>query len=202
MASFLHQPHVHMAQHFKHHLLPTFFLDSGCSTPAAYKATISDPDMMTYEQAMMDTKHLDEWLKCMQEEIKCFEEIVSWTEVDISEAKSKIIPGTWVFRVKRTPDGAVKKCKAHFCCRGDLQEDDFETFAPVVSWTSVHFFLVLTMILDWVTCSIDFSSAFLQATLPSPIWVHLPCGFHLTWLGKTCLHLNRSQYGLTVAPHL
>jgi histone deacetylase 1/2 len=92
--------------------------------------------------------------------------------------------------------------KARFCCRGDLQEDDFETFAPVVSWTSVRFFLVLTMVIDWVTCSIDFSSAFLQADLPSPIWVHLPRGFHSSRPGKTCLRLNKSQYGLTVAPRL
>jgi hypothetical protein len=133
-------------------------LDSGCSTAFAFKASISDPDTMTYEQAMMDTEHVDEWLKCMEEEIKCFEEIGSWTEVDVSEAKSKIIPGTWVFRVKRTPDGAFKKRKARFCCRGDLQEVDFETFAPVVSWTSVRFFLVLSVILGWVTCSIDFNS--------------------------------------------
>ena len=107
-----------------------------------------------------------------------------------------------MFRVKRSPDGDIKKRKARFCCRGDLQEDNFETFAPVVSWISVRMFLVLTTILGWTTCSIDFSSAFLQADLPTPIWVHLPRGFKSSRGGKTCLHLKRSQYGLTVAPRL
>jgi hypothetical protein len=191
-----------MNQVFEHRLIPTFYLDSGCPTPAAYKASINDPDTMTYDQAMADREHVDEWRKAMVIEISALESLGSWDEVDISDAKSRIIPGTWVFKVKRTPDGEIKKRKARFCCRGDLQEDDFLTFAPVVSWTSVRFFLVLTTVLSWTTCSIDFSSAFLQAVLPSPIWVHLPRGFRSSRAGKTCLRLNKSQYGLTVAPRL
>ena len=181
-------------------ILPTLLLDSGCSTSAAaYKASLSDPDTMTYEQAMADVAHIDEWKKAMQAEITSLESVGSWEEVDVSDAKSRIIPGTWVFRVKRTPDGDVKKRKARFCCRGDLQEDEFETFAPVVSWSSVRLFLVLNMVIGWTTCSIDFSSAFLQADLPSSIWVHLPRGFTSEQSGKTCLRLKKSQYGLTVA---
>jgi hypothetical protein len=42
-----------------------------------------------------------------------------------------------VLRRKRTPDGEIKKLKARLCVRGDLQEGVFDTFAPVVSWTSV-----------------------------------------------------------------
>jgi Reverse transcriptase (RNA-dependent DNA polymerase)/GAG-pre-integrase domain len=196
------QPQVHMLQHFEHRLVPTMFLDSGCATPAAYKASVSDPDTLTYDQAMADLEYVKEWCEAAQKEISTLESLGSWDEVDVSDAKSRIIPGTWVFRVKRTPDGDIKKRKARFCCRGDLQEDDFETFAPVVSWTSVRLFLVLTTILSWTTCNIDFSSAFLQADLPSPIWVHLPRGFKSKLPGKTCLRLKRSQYGLTVAPRL
>ena len=55
---------------------------------------------MTYEQAMRDTAHIQEWRKAMQIEISQLEAINSWDEVDISDAKSKIIPGTWVFCVK------------------------------------------------------------------------------------------------------
>jgi hypothetical protein len=191
-----------MAPIFAHRYIPTLFHDTGCSTPAAYKASLSDPDTMTYEQAMSDTEHIADWKKAMQIEISALESLGSWEEVDVSNAKSRIIPGTWVFKVKRTPDGDIKKRKARFCCRGDMQEDDFETFAPVVSWTSVRFFLVLNMVIGWTNCSIDFSSAFLQADLPSPIWVHLPRGFTSNKPGKTCLCLKKSQYGLTVAPRL
>ena len=42
----------------------------------------------------------------------------------------------------------------------------------------------------------------MQASLPSPIWVHLPRGFRSLRPTKTCLRLKKSQYGLTVAPRL
>jgi hypothetical protein len=138
----------------------------------------------------------------MQEEISALEMHGTWDEVDISDAQTKILPGTWVLRRKRTPDGEVRKYKARYCCRGDLEEGDFDTFAPVVAWSSVRLFLVLTMTLDWVTCSIDFANAFLQAKLKTPVWIHLPRGFQSTRPGKTCLRLKRSQYGLSVAPRL
>jgi hypothetical protein len=171
-------------------------------SPSAYKASASDPDTLTFEQGMADIDHRAEWIEAMAKEISSLEALGSWEEVDITDAKSKIIPGTWVLRCKRTPDGEIKKRKARFCCRGDLQEGEFETFAPVVAWTSVRLFLVLSMTLGWTTCNVDFSNAFLQAELENPVWIHLPRGFRSNRPGKTCLRLNKSQYGLTVAPRL
>jgi hypothetical protein len=46
-----------------------------------------------------------------------------------------VFPGTWAFKIKRYPDGTVKKFKACFCARGDCQKegvDYFKTWAPVV----------------------------------------------------------------------
>ena len=174
------QSHGYLAQFYDHRYVPSLFLHSGCPAPVAYKTSPSDPDTLTFEQALADTEHHHEWMEAAQKEIQSLEKLGSWEEVDISEAKSKVIPGTWVFRCKRTPDGEIKKRKARFCCRGDLQEGEFETFAPVVSWTSVRLFLVLSMTLGWVTCNVDFSNAFLQADLKDPVWIHLPRGFHST----------------------
>jgi hypothetical protein len=122
--------------------------------------------------------------------------------VDIEEAVTKVLPSQWVFRRKRTPDGNIKSYKARSVCRGDLEQGDFDTFAPVVAWSTVRFFLILSLILDWYTCSIDFSSAFVQAKLDKKVWIHLPRGFQSTRPGKTCLRLNKSIYGLSVAPKL
>ena len=71
--------------------------------------------------------------------------------VPIADAKAKILPGTWVFRRKRTPDGAISKYKACYCVRGDLEESEPESFAPVVAWSSVRLFLVLALTLGWYT---------------------------------------------------
>ena len=127
-----------------------------------------------YDKAMNNVEHLEEWKAAMHKEISRLEALKCWDEVDISDAKTKIIPSTWVFKIKCSPNGEIKKYKACFCCCGDLQEDVFESFTPVVSWTSVHLFLVLTAILGWPTCSLDFTNAFIQAILPSPVWLHLP----------------------------
>jgi hypothetical protein len=177
---------------------------TGIVFPAAYQASsLSDPDTLTYDQAMAEPEDQKaKWIEAMKIEIRELESHGTWDEVPITDAKTKIIPGTWVFRRKRTPDGEIRKYKARYCCRGDLEEGDFETYAPVVAWSSVRLFLVLSMTLGWTTCSIDFSNAFVQARLKNPVWIHLPRGWTTARPWKACLRLNRSQYGLSIAPRL
>jgi hypothetical protein len=86
--------------------------------------------------------------------------------------------------------------------RGDLEQGAFQTFAPVVAWSAVRLFLVLSLVLDWCTCSVDFSSAFVQATLEKSVWLHTPRGFGAKRNGKTMVRLNKSICGLSVAPKL
>ena len=157
---------------------------------------------MSFTDAMNSHDKL-KWMEAAQKEIVALEGQGTWEEVPMSDAKSKIIPGTWVFRVKRTPAGEIKKYKARYCVRGDLEEDDEEdNFAPVVAWSTVRLFLVLTCILDWTTVSVDFTNAFVQSVLNSPVWVHIPRGF-VSKLGPGhCLRLRRSLYGLRRSPKL
>ena len=61
-------------------------------------------------------------MKAACKEIRSLEALGCWEEVDKSEATSKILPGTWVFRVKKAPDSSFKKFKARYCLRGDLQD--------------------------------------------------------------------------------
>ena len=169
----------------------------------AHKASNSDPDTLSFEEALKDVDK-EEWSKAALKEIQALEEKGTWIEVDIKSVPSKetILPGTWVFRRKRTPDGTIKKYKGRYCVRGDLQVGDFETFAPVVAFSTVRLFLILSLKLKWCTCSIDFSNAFVQAELKDPVWIHLPRGFRSKQLKKTCLKLKKSLYGLAVAPRL
>ena len=84
--------------------------------------------------------------------------------------------------------------------RGDLEQGIFETSAPVVAWSTGRLFSVLSLMLDWYTCSIDFSGAFIQAALEKSVWLHVPCGFQSERTGKTILKLNKRIYGLSVTP--
>ena len=173
--------------------------------PLILKATPSDPDTLSYDEAMSDTvQNIEKWMEAAAKEIASLEKNGTWIEVDVSDAKTRILPGTWVFRRKRTPDGEIAKYKGRYCVRGDLEEGEPETFAPVVAWSSVRLFLVLSLMLNWYTSSIDFSSAFVQARLKTPVWIHLPRGFQSKSVNgsKRCLRLVKSLYGLSVAPRL
>ena len=158
--------------------------------------------MFTYEEILVHPAR-DEWILAAVNEIKQLESKGTWVEVDASQAMSKIIPGTWTFKLKRRPDGTVKKYKARYCVRGDLQEGTEVTYAPVVSSSSVRIFLVISLLIQWETCTVDFDNAFVQATLDTPVWIHPPRGFRSTTNGrKICLELKKSLYGLRTAPKL
>ena len=63
----------------------------------------------------------------------------------------RVFPSTWTFKIKRYPDGLIKKFKARFCVRGDQQVhgvDFFETYAPVVQWTTIRLMLILEVLLN------------------------------------------------------
>ena len=179
------------------------FLSFGLRPPTAFSARASkDPDTLSWDEAMTDGHHTPAWLKAAASEIEALVKKETWQEVQQSEATTKILPGTWVFRRKRTPDGRIKKFKARFCVRGDLQENVADTFAPVVAWSAVRLFLVLCLHMKWETVSIDFDNAFVQAKLDDPVWIHLPRGYKSTLGPNACLRLRKSLYGLSVAPKL
>ena len=178
-------------------------VNGSTSEIAVYKASNSDPDTLSFDEAMNDVDS-EEWRKAALKEIEQLQEKGTWREISIHEVPSgeTVLPGTWVFRRKRTPDGTIKKYKGRYCVRGDLQVGDFETFAPVVAFSTVRLFLTLSLKFKWHTCSIDFANAFVQAKLKNPVWIHLPRGFRSTLSGKTCLELQKSLYGLAEAPRL
>ena len=168
------------------------------------KAAHTDPDTFTWEQAMA-SPHKEDFLSAAQAEIDALVEKGTWYEDNKDNATTKIIPSQWVFRIKRTPDGVIKKFKGRICLRGDLQEDDGQTnFSPVAAWPTVRSFLVISIIRNWITTTIDFSNAFVQSDLPAnePVWMHVPRGYRSSQGSSYCLKLVKSLYGHKRAPLL
>lgn len=168
---------------------------------AAHVASKTDPDTLTYDQAIRDVDS-DLWKQAMNSEIMSLIKQGTWEIVKKIEATSKILPGTWTLRRKRLPEGIIKKLKARWCVRGDLQDPVADTFAPVVMWSTIRLVLYFTLFFDLTTRCIDFSNAFVQAELKEPIFVHLPRGFHSTDGNDVCLKLKKSLYGISQAPKL
>lgn len=127
-----------------------------------------------------------QWLEAMNQH--------TWTELDwisvvSSGTKARILPRTWAFKLKRRPDGTPLKFKARYCVRGNLQTagvDYFETYAPVVQWSTVRLILTHTLVNGWTTKQVNYTNAFAQAELSKDVYIERPRGF---------FKLNKSLYG-------
>ena len=181
-----------------------------CTDPRAYAAKhkINDPDMPTYTNALSGP-HAEEYMAAMKKEVKQLIKQKTWTAMHrknvptTSKGQSRpILKGTWAFKLKRLPDGSPSKFKARYCVRGDLQRegiDYFETYAPVVQWSTVRLLLTLILSNNWTTKQVDYTNAFAQATLNEEVYIESPRGFS-RGDGKGVLKLNNSLYGLKQAP--
>ena len=120
---------------------------------------------------------------------------------------SNVIQSTWALKCKRFPDGLIKKFKAWFCAQGNMQlegVDFFETYAPVVQWTTIWLMFILEVLLGLKSKQGDVTCAFLHANLASDktVYVDMPLGFNIkSKNGKQqVLKLNKTLYGLFQSP--
>ncbi len=134
-------------------------------------------------------------------EVKIFtlESIDAWEVVDCKDDMS-VINSTWV-------TGLIKKFKARFCACRDQQLEGiefFETYAPVVQWTTIHLMFVLEVLLGLKSLQGDITCAFLHMDLEvnKKVYVDMPMGF--SQYGKNrknmCLKLKKTLYGLHQSP--
>jgi len=66
--------------------------------------------------------------------------------------------------------------------------DYWETYAPVVSWSTVRLLLLLTTILNLKSRQIDYTQAFPQALLEDPVYMRMPQGWHADSQGNIVQH--------------
>jgi hypothetical protein len=71
----------------------------------------------------------------------------------------------------------VKKLKARFVVRGYEQiegVDYFDTFSPVVQWSTIRLMFVLSIMLGLKTCQVDYTLAFVQAKASPGTYIEMP----------------------------
>ena len=108
------------------------------SHPLILAAKLNDEDTPRWREATSG-ENADGFWEAMLLEITTLMKMGCWNIVDRT-ADMHVIASTWAFKIKRYPSGLVRKLKARFCVRGDQQIegiDVFETYAPVVSWTTI-----------------------------------------------------------------
>ena len=165
-------------------------------------STKYNDDNPSFDMAMNGPFQAEYW-EAMQSELHTIStEFKCWTLVP-RLPHMHVLPSTWAFKVKRYPDGSVKKFKARFCARGDRQLegiDYFETWAPVVQWSTIRVVMIIAAKLNYCSAQCDITAAFIHAFLPSDehVYVEQPRGFAKKQ--NHVLRLNRSLYGLKQAP--
>ena len=103
-------------------------------------------------------------------------------------------------RKRRITTGEVYKWKARLNIHGGKQEHGinyWETYAPVISWTTIRLYLILALLNKRVTRQIDFVLAYPQADIECDLYMEFPKGFQMNGgNSKThCLLLKRNLYG-------
>jgi hypothetical protein len=161
-----------------------------------------DNDNPSYNMAM-NGPFQGEFYEAMRTELTTIADEFQCWELVPRLPDMNVLPSTWAFKIKRFPDGSIKKFKARFCARGDRQLegiDYFETWAPVVQWSTIRIVLIIALKLGYCSAQCDIMAAFIHAMLPDDeeIYVQQPRGFHTKH--NHVLRLRRSLYGLKQAP--
>ena len=108
--------------------------------PLALAAKANSADNPTWDEAMNGPDRAGYW-DAMEKELEMLAKHHDAWEVVDHETWMNVLPLTWAFKCKWFPLGLFHKLKARFCARGDRQiegVDYFDTFSPVVNWTTVR----------------------------------------------------------------
>jgi len=161
---------------------------------SAYCMLISDVDVpISYTDAVKS----DEWNEAIQKEINSLNDLQVWTPMTLP--KDQVAVDTrWIF--KRKGDGTAK---ARLVVKGFQvpANDDYEVFySPVCRMPTIRIMLSLSVQYNWEVKQIDIPTAFINGKLENAnIYIKIPEGLNLQDKNKI-LKLNRSLYGLKVAP--
>jgi hypothetical protein len=136
------------------------------------------------QSSMLRATDLLEFVKAQVLEINSLHAsgVFSYHPIASLPPKAKLLNAIWSYRRKRTPAGVLKKHKARICTDGSQQQygvDYWETYAPVVSWSTVRLLLTLASIHGWKSSQIDFAQAFTQPPIAEDVYMRIPQGFYV-----------------------
>jgi hypothetical protein len=140
------------------------------------------------------------WESSMNEELTSLLEkrVHTWAEFPVDR---KALPSRWVFKLKRTEDGAVDKCKSRVVAKGFMQTkglDYTEVFAPGRSLSTLRLVLSVVVKRDLHIPQLDVKlAAFLNGELSEEVYLMPPEGVQC--IAGTVWRLHRVLYGLKPA---
>jgi hypothetical protein len=159
------------------------FLCASAHQLCAYPTTPSSGDTLTQSAMLKASDHAD-FVKAQVPEIQGLHlsGVISYHPMDTLPARARLLNAIWSYRRKRSPAGVLLKHKARICTDGSQQHhgvDYWETYAPVVSWSTVRLLLSLASIHGWKSRQIDFTQVFTQPLIDENIYMRIPQGWHI-----------------------
>ena len=121
--------------------------------------------------------------------------------IDKVPSGTKLLDMVWSMRWKRRiKTQEAYKWKAQLNMHGRQQEHGvhyWDTYAPVVTWQTVRFFLILSILLGWCSRQLDFVVAYPQAPAEMPLYLQLPQGYKRKGMTRNShvIKLKRNVYG-------
>jgi hypothetical protein len=170
----------------------------------AYKAS-TDPDVMYYHQAMKEPDR-QQFLTAIEKECEAHYKEGNCILIKMSKLPegATLLSSVWQMKRKRKPStGEISKYKARMNVDGSKMVKGLhyeETYAPVVQWSTIGFFMTMAILSKWHTRQLDFVLAYTQADIERDLYMKLPPGFTIP--GKTLLEQDRKDYVLKLEKNL
>lgn len=147
-------------------------------------------------QAAVAEDNIDFWKPGIDREHDCLLRNNTWTIVDYLPGMH-VLPSKYVFRIK---NGEPKARMVVLGCKQIFGLDYYDTFAPVVKFSTVRSLLAIVAAEDYECEQMDVVTAFLNGDLDEDIYMKIPEGLKdEANEGKVC-KLNKALYGLKQAP--
>lgn len=167
-----------------------------------YCYSLQPHSILKYHEVLKEPDK-DEFFKAMSKEVNDHEERKHWRVIHRSQIPKghSVLPSVWSFvRKVCKSTGRILKYKARLTVGGHKQikgVNYWETYSPVVQWSTIRLFLALTLLHGWHSRQLDFVLAYPQADTECDIFMALPQRFNLK--GKNnkdyCLQLIKNIYG-------
>ena len=109
----------------------------------------------------------------------------------------KVLPCKYVFKIK---ENKPKVRLVALSCRQSYGIDYKETFAPVITLTTVRTILAVVTRLDWELEQMDVVTAFLNGDLDEDVFMSVPEGLNSESSRNKVCKLRKSLYGLKQSP--
>lgn len=106
----------------------------------------------------------------------------SYHPISSLHPKAHLLNAIWSYKRKQAPTGTLKKYKSRLCINGSCQQywvNYWDTYTPVIAWSTVHLVLSLSSILNLKSSQADFDQAFRQFPIAEDVYMKIPQGWYI-----------------------